>query len=167
MTVLLNISFDITPYVGAMPLRFGMTAEAVHALLGTPQNISAIWDKSGFSHSWADPNLSIGFSNENSLNHVGLMPRGYSVALNGTCIWTGDSCLDPNPILLKFDANPRECYGFLVYLEIGITTTGFHDDDPSQHALCVFARGAYDDLLPKSKAPDLSRYRNLQPRTGG
>lgn len=145
MTALQNQPFEIIPYIGALPLRFGMTTEDAHSLLGTPQNTSTIWDKTGFSHSWADPNLNIGFSNENALNHVGFIPRGCCVSLKGTCIWTRESCVDPNPILLRFDPHPRECYGFLVYHEIGITTTGFHDDDPSQHSLCIFTRGAYDD----------------------
>lgn len=71
-----------------------------------------------------------------------------------------ESCLD-------FDPNPRECYGFLVYLEIGITTTRFQDDAPTQHSLYVFTRGAYDDLLHKSTAPDLDRHGYLQSRKGG
>ncbi|WP_146597841.1 hypothetical protein [Novipirellula aureliae] len=167
MTALRNHNFEITPYIGALPLQFGMSAEAVHALLGAPQQISTLWNKSGFSHSWTNPDLNIGFSNDDALNHVGLIPNGISVSLNGTEIWTRDSCVDPNPTLLRFDASPRECFGFLVYLEIGIATTGFHDDDSSQHALCVFARGAYDDLLSKSTTPDLSRYSNPKSKNGG
>jgi hypothetical protein len=167
MTALQNQPFEIISCVVALPLRFGMTVEDSHSLLGAPQNISTIWDKTGFSHSWDVPNLNIGFSNENALKHVGFVPGGCSGSLNGTCIWTRESYVDPNPILLRFDPNPRECYGVLVYLEIGITTTGFHDDDPSERSLCIFTSGAYDDLRPKSPALDLSRCGYLHSRNGG
>jgi len=159
--------FDIVPYIGALPIQFGMPAEDVHSLLGAPQRISKLWDKSGFSHSWTDPDLNIGFTNSNVVNHIGFVPNGISVSLNGTVVWKANSSVDPNLVLLEYDANPRECVGFLVYLNLGITTTGFHDDDPSQNALCVFERGAYDNLLRKATTPDLTRYRYPPTPSGG
>lgn len=167
MTALRNNTFDIVPYTGALPLRFGMPVEQVHSLLGDPQSISTLWDKSGYSHLWTKPELNIGFTNDDTLNHVGFVPRDISLSLNGTTIWTTHSRSDPNPALLRFDPNPRECFGFLVYLDIGITTTQFHDDDSSQHALCVFAHGAYDDLLRKSTTPNLTRYMPPENPDGG
>ncbi len=167
MLALRDHEFDILPYTGALPIRIGMSAEDVHSLLGIPERISTLWDKSGCSHSWTDPDLNIGFTNNNTVNHVGFVPNSVSVSLNGTAIWKANSCVDPNPVLLQYDAYPRECVGFLVYLDLGITTTGFHDDDPSQHALCVFGRGAYDGLLHKATTPDLGRYQNQRSPHGG
>ncbi len=151
-------SFEIVPYTGALPLRFGMSSEDVHSALGKPHLISTLWNKSGFSHSWDSPELNVGFTNDNKLNQVGFAPRSIALSINGIRIWSPQDFDDPNPILLHFDPNPRAFVGFLVYLEIGVTTTGFHDNDPTQYALCVFPRGAYDDMSSKTTAPDLTKY---------
>jgi hypothetical protein len=48
--------------------------------------------------------------------------------------------------------------GFLVFTRLGVTTTGYHDDDESQRALTIFPRGTWDLLLEKATEPDLIRY---------
>ena len=40
-------AFDIEPFVGALPVRFGMNRSEVHRLLGGPEASHPIWDQSG------------------------------------------------------------------------------------------------------------------------
>jgi hypothetical protein len=56
-------------------------------------------------------------------------------------------------------ADPLESLGFLVFLRLGFTTTGYHDDDESQRTLVLFKEGARAELLSEATTPDLSRYR--------
>ena len=51
-----------------------------------------------------------------------------------------------------------EVLGFLVFDRIGVTTTGYHDDDEDDLAITVYPRGAWNKFLKKGVAPDLSRY---------
>jgi len=61
---------------------------------------------------------------------------------------------------LALDPDRFELPGFLVFPRIGVTTTGYHDDYPSDQALTVFPEGAWDKYLPRASAPDLSPYRS-------
>ena len=54
-----------------------------------------------------------------------------------------------------FNANQ---HGFIVLLNLGITLTGFHDDDIYQRAVTVFARGRWDGQLSDLKPFDLANF---------
>ncbi|ADE53895.1 hypothetical protein Caka_0872 [Coraliomargarita akajimensis DSM 45221] len=53
---------------------------------------------------------------------------------------------DPISELLQFDPNPVECFGFILFLRVGITVTGYHDNTPSQRAITCFRRGRWDSM---------------------
>ena len=42
-----------------------------------------------------------------------------------------------------------EYVGFIVFLGLGLTLTGFHDGNDSQRAVTAFARGRWDHLRSK------------------
>ncbi|EIJ45150.1 hypothetical protein GWL_45900 [Herbaspirillum sp. GW103] len=60
--------------------------------------------------------------------------------------------------MVNLDGNPYESVGFIVLLNLGITLTGFHDDDIYQRAVTVFTRGRWDDLLQKLKPFDFVNF---------
>jgi len=133
-----TISFEIVPYVGALPVRFGQSEDDVVLLLGDPQLRSTNY--------FGNPSLhygpvNFGFKNGNGVVHAGFSP-GSIVKVAG---------LDPFAPsgfdkLVALDADPMEVLGFVVLLNLGITFTGFHDDDDSQKAVTAFVRGQYDEL---------------------
>ena len=128
-------------------------------ILGTP-GVSGDRDES-----WGPRNeINIGYGEGGCVNHVGFSPGAFELRLRNEVIWTTQSHDDPNPKLLVIDCEPKESLGFLVFRMIGLTTTGYHDDDPSQYAITVFPRGAWDRLLGKATAPDLSKYRQQTPQ---
>lgn len=50
------------------------------------------------------------------------------------------------------DGSPKDVYGFIVFISLGIAVTGIHDQDKSQLAITVFSRGDFDDLLKDARA---------------
>lgn len=77
---------------------------------------------------------------------------GCRVILEGVSIF---ECADPLEHLVQLDPEPFTSFGFVVFLKIGVTLTGFHDQDTSQRALCLFTRERWklgrDDLVPFSR----------------
>lgn len=152
-------SFNIEPFVGALPIRFGMNRAKVHELLGTPEASHAIWDRSGTTDYWNESRVNVGYDNQDIVNHVGLAPGGCELFLNGNVIWSVETQPDPNGELLHLDPAPLETMGILVFTALGISTGGYHDSDDAQRSLTVSPAGAWDEILRDSKRPDLKKYR--------
>jgi hypothetical protein len=152
-------SFDIEPFVGALPVRFGMARSEVHGLLGTPEASNPIWNESGTMDYWNESRIIVGYDNNGIVNHVGFRPGGCKLSLRSTLIWSIDEQPDPNVHLLQIDSAPVESVGILFYPSLGIGTTGYHDGDENQLCLSVSPAGTWDDVLKNAKSPDLSKYR--------
>ena len=152
-------SFDVQPYVGAHPIVFGMGPAEVHALLGAPwRERSPTWG-GGFSDYWMECRINVGYGDDMAVKHVGFTPGRFSLSLSGSPLWSPADHPDPNPRLLQLDPDPVEHLGFLIFNRIGVTTTGYHDEDQDDRSIAVYPRGAWDMFLPKAVAPDLRRYR--------
>ena len=154
--------FDVSPFAGAMPVAFGMPRARVHALLGSPQVKSPPTKWRGLTDSWDDGNIQIGYDAGEAVNHIGFGPGNYSLLFDGSPLWTASLHPDPNSFFLQLDPNPLETFRFLVFNKIGVTTTGYHDDDKSQLAITVYPRGAWDESLAEATVPDLSRYKTVR-----
>lgn len=153
------MKFDIQPYIGAAPITFGMSRDEAHRILGLPESSHPIWDGSGISESYNRSGFNIGFDTSDAVNHLGFGPGGAELTIQGTPIWTPQLQPDPNPLLLRLDPNPLEVVGFWVFLQIGITTTGYHDGDDGQRAITVFAQELKQDWLEGAASADTSKYR--------
>jgi hypothetical protein len=141
--------FDIIPYWGAKPIKFGMMVSEVEATLCAPDSISKniLGQRVEFREymnvaytmdEWAIPRVShIGFGREMK------------------CIFHGDTNIffeNPTDVLIKlmaFDNEPMLYLGFLVFFKLGISLTGFHDNDFSQKAIAMFKKGEWDKSLKK------------------
>jgi hypothetical protein len=138
-------SFEVVSYVGAQPLLFGMTQAQAEVVVGIPLESSlnqrgehnAQYDSFSIRYSPKGGTLvEIGFSNSARVLFRGI-----------------DVFADPEafPKLVGHDSNPYEYFGFIILLDLGITLTGFHDNDESQRALTAFVRGRWDHLKGKFK----------------
>jgi hypothetical protein len=147
------MSFDLRPFEGAAPILFGMPKVNVVGLIGPPKVAG------GADDSWG-PHLeiNIGYGNDGRVNHLGFSPGEFELRLSGALIWNATEHEDPNPMFLQLDPEPVERVGFLVFRKLGLTTTGYHDDDPSQYAITAFPPGAWDKELTKAKPPHLTKY---------
>ena len=132
-------SFEIISYVGPKPLLFGMIRDQVEAIVGPPESITdehrTYYESFNIRYSKQDKGLvEIGFSSDAKVTILGINPF---IQKNGF------------RDLLRRDSCPYECYGFIVLLNLGITLTGFHNDDPDQLAITAFAPGVWDHLKSK------------------
>lgn len=150
--------FDIRPYAGAFPIEFGMPRAAVHRLLGPPAASHPVWDGSGTVDHYSNSGFNVGFDTTGRVNHIGFTPGGVELAIEGRALWTPAEQPDPNPVLLSLDPEPVEAVGFWFFLRLGVTSTGFHDDDSSDRAVTVFVRGGRNEVLADAQPADTSRY---------
>ena len=132
-------SFEIVSYVGANPLLFGMTEGQVEAIVGPPKTMR--------TNSLGEPNASYdSFSIRYSKQNRTLVEIGFLKTARVTILGI-NPFIQKNGFreLLGHDSCPYESYGFIILLDLGITLTGFHDDDPNQLAITAFVRGRWDD----------------------
>lgn len=153
------IRFDIRPHVGALPVTFDMHRDDVRRLLGTPETSGPIWNKSGFSEGYRRGGYNVGYDNNWVANHVGFGPGAIDLSIEGRPVWSADEQPDPNPIFLAMDPAPVTTVGFWIYLRLGVTTTGYHDDDEGQRAIAVFPPGRAGWFMTRATPADTSRYR--------
>jgi hypothetical protein len=153
------LAFDIEPFAGALPVRFGMTRPEVHRLLGAPAASRPIWEGSGTTDFWHATRVNVGYDNAGTVNHVVFCPGGCVLTLAGARLWTPDEQPDPNPLLLRLDPAPVESVGFLIYPALGISTTGYRDGDDAQRALTASPAGKWDRVLKDAGRPHLGKYR--------
>jgi len=148
------ISFDIHPFEGAGPIKFGTSRSRVLEILSAPRRERLRED------SWGPlSNINVGYNEEGKVCEVGLRPGDFELRFNGRLIWSPDRHPDPNPIFLVLDPEPLERVGFLVFTKLGVATVGYHDDDPAQFAVSIYQEGAWDELLVKARRPDLDKYK--------
>ena len=138
-------SFEIISYIGAKPLLFGMIEAQVEKLVGLPlsRTVNSLGEGNAQYNSY-----SVRFSpKDNRLVEIGFSSSA-NVSFSGLDIFRRAGAF--HKLLLK-DSSPYEYYGFIVLLDLGITLTGFNDNDASQYAVTAFARGRWDHLKPKFK----------------
>ena len=144
-------TFDIQSYVGAIPIRFGMSRVEVRSLIPSSPKTSGQQQDDYFGF------VRVGYE-QDKVVELGFTPGNFHLRFSGHEIWRPSEQPDPLPLFLRRDSQPLEIYGFLIFRELGITVTGYHDDDASQRAITCFVRGRWDKMLPRCKRPDLSRY---------
>ncbi len=82
------IAFNIEPFVGALPVRFGMHRTEVHRLLGPPEASHPIWDRTGTTDHWNESRINVGYDNAGIVKHVGFGPGGFELSVCGTLLWS-------------------------------------------------------------------------------
>ena len=139
------MKLKIVPLEGVSELNFGLTAQQVKEILGPPEDseidnsdgeLREFRRKSGLQTVYSDRGarlVEIGFSrNITELEFDGV--RLFQVSEE-----------DALAAFRKRGARAHEVRGFLVFLDLGVTLTGFHDGASDQLAVTVFERGRWDD----------------------
>jgi hypothetical protein len=142
------ITFTIEPYSGAMPITFEMSPEEVERVVGPADRLGT--NSLGEREEGRGPVVIRYSKDDGRVVEIGFVP-GARVTLRGHDLFEEQDLLG---ILARWDA-AREFVGFLIYLGLGVTVTGFHDGDNAQRAITVFRRGRWDefsnDLAPFRK----------------
>ena len=144
------IDFEIHPLIGVGAIEFGMTPSQVAYLIGPPDDFEV--DESN--------NERREFRRENGLQAVysenrGLVELGFSRNISELCFY-GKAVfslpeLDVINQIIDADNHPYFLLGFVVFLSLGITLTGFHDENEDQKAVTVFEKGRWDSMKANMK----------------
>jgi len=128
----------IVSYKSVGPIAFGMKPKDIYSALGTPRLSTK--DRYGDTVHRYD-NIFV-TTNNDGVVEVELLPDAAPNILDIDILSNRHSLY----LLSKIDANPYECSGAIILLNIGISITGMHDDLDYQKSVTAFARGRFDEL---------------------
>jgi hypothetical protein len=134
-------TFALEPYVGPLPLRFGMTSVEVLEVLGEP--IEVFRGPLG-NRTESYPDLTLGYSAEDELLMDAAFAPMATVQFAGINIFSHSNAIE---FLRSYDDSPFEWVGFIIFLKLGIRLSGFHDDDESQKAVGIVKQGYWDEYI--------------------
>jgi hypothetical protein len=147
---ILLVIFNIVPYLSVGPLTFGMTAKEVKLALGHVDRAiragSGITKIQNFSHDM----LAQVSTGADQLLEVGFGKRAKNVSL-GKISFFVQPAKHVIAELFALDNAALEGYGAIIYPYLGITLTGFQDDDDNM-AMSIFHRGGADQVIPLMKS---------------
>jgi hypothetical protein len=132
--------FNIIPFVGPSPLRFGMAAAEVTALLG-PASWSFRNPAGVLTEERSNLHLNVGYTARDELNEV-------VFAKGAVLIYEGENlleCTDPVPVLLRRNKGYR-WLGSVVFPDIGVLCTRIDEDETEcGWTITVAAKGQWDE----------------------
>lgn len=138
------MAWDIRPHIGVGQLFFGESFEDVKSIIGG--NGKIISDGNSFRYLCGsdkpvtifDENLLVEASFGNwQLEDIVIGSVNLSV-LNDREIISVLSDIENGPLY--------ECFGFLLFLKLGISLSGYHDGDEAQKAITVFRKHHWDEF---------------------
>jgi len=140
------IAFTIEPYVGALPIRFGMNPAEVSQIIGPPSEVST----GPFGNRCEQREcLALGYSTPDGTFMEAVFAPGAKVLYHGHDLFEHP---DPIQLLRQFDPAPQLWVGFVIFQRLGVRLSGFHDNDESQKAIAVVKEGYWDqyteDFVP-------------------
>ena len=141
--------FEIISYSGCGNIKFGMTPAEVESELGAPDQVSENYLNQRVEFR-SFMNVAYSNGDEPRLNHIGFGRQMEAVTYKELKLFKED----PFTVLKELarsDSHPYVYLGFVVFLDLGITLTGFHDEDESQKAIALFEKGAWDARIKKMK----------------
>lgn len=134
-------TFTIESYIGAIPLRFGMSPNEVEAILGP--SVEELPNAFG-NRSELREGLTLGYDSKDNTLVEAVFSPGAQVLFQGRELFSVE---DPIEFLRQFDPAPQLWVGFIIFVNLGIRLSGFHDDDESQKAIGVVKKGYWDEYI--------------------
>lgn len=151
--------FDIRPSIGALPVTFGMHRDEVHELLGPPDTSGRVSDGSGFIESFTNCVYRVGYDSDWKVNHLGFGPGRVALSLEGKQVWSANAHPDPNPSFLALDSAPVRRGDLLVFVRLGVQTSGYRYGDKGNGIINVYPLNQMDRVTRGRRVPvNMSRY---------
>ena len=144
--------FEITPFVNAGPLSWGMRNDEVAAAIGAPDSHRRV--RSGTYFEYWDK-LSLTCSYDESSRE--LVEVGFSKLPDLVTYQAKDLIAEDHLIILRVlsDGGRNAAWqglGSIVFPSLGISLTGYFPEDPEIQAVTAFARGRWDRVLSSMKS---------------
>jgi hypothetical protein len=144
------MKFLIEPYKKVGPLYFGMSrAETEQALESIDRSVDSddgITELYNFTYDIVAQVRKI----SNQLIEVGFGHRAKEVYINNIRFFDQPQ-QDVLSELYNIDPNAFVGHGSIVFLNLGISLTGFASGDDSSRSMTAFAAGVWDDIIPSMK----------------
>ena len=137
------MTYEIVPYKNAGPIVFGMNEKELKNILGEPLSVTESYIGTKV---FIYDGITIGFAKETDhVNHIGFGEE-IDVKISGVNVF-GDPDAFAN--LLTLDGDPYEDVGIIVFLNLGITMTGFHTEE--EKSIVAFVKGENADIKQHGK----------------
>lgn len=141
--------FELLPYAGAGKIRFGMTPKEVETIYGVADSTSSNHLKQRVEFR-SSMNVAYSSGATEGVSHIGFGRQMQDVRFKDVNLFFNNDDLALKRMILE-DGSPQIYLGFIVLLKLGITLTGFHDNDVAQKAVALFPPGAWDKRIAKLK----------------
>lgn len=131
--------FTFEPFMGPLPIRFGMCPEEVAAVVGVPERTFP--DAFG-NRTESRRGYSVGYdATSGRLNEV-VLSKG-ELFFHGVDLF----CVtDVISFLRKYDPHPQVAVGMIFFPKLGLRLSGFHDGDERQKAIGLTTMGHWDEF---------------------
>ncbi|EHM40259.1 hypothetical protein [Hafnia alvei] len=139
-----NTIFEIHPKKGAGVIKFGMRRDKVNNLLGV--NDDYMIDNNRLVEFRSDMNISYTADPDGKVFHIGFSKGMNLVMFDSVNIFHDNPDIVINK-LIEHDDCPYLSLGMVFFMKLGITLTGFHDDDSEQKSLAVFNHSEYEQYI--------------------
>ncbi len=138
----------IETYKSIGHVKFGMSETEVVHQLGKPINIRT---NNEYELEYHYDKLIVRYdANSKRVREGTLLPQiSGQFQVNDMAVDWGDDLFGR---LCQKDGNPYEFYGYIILFKLGITLTGFHDEDSSQKVISAFRNGDWDQFKSDMKA---------------
>ncbi len=140
--------FDFKPFVGPLPIEFGMTLDQVAQLLGQPKH-SRERENGGYRTLYQVKEgkfVVVFFDSKGKVSEVTFMP-GIELWFMGNELMNNRNLIE---FLRKFDPAPQTSVGIVLFKELGISMglefESTNKDRFAQRTINCFARGIFDNL---------------------
>ena len=145
----MSLNFEISPFKGPLPLKFGMSASDVQAILGAAdRDTRGHLGEHGLIFSGDEISLVVVFDPiSGGANHFGFGPPTKLTYCDFDIF--GDPNAWKNVVRLSNDC--YEYVGFIHCCDLGLRLSGFYDGDLDQLGVSLHSQGAYEGLRPKFK----------------
>ncbi len=132
--------FIFEPFVGPLPLRFGMAPEEVASLVGVPDRVFPDpFDNRSESRS----GYSLGYDANSAQLSEAVFSTG-ELFFHGVNLFGVEDVID---FLRQFDPSPKTAVGIVFFLNLGLSLTGFHDGEEDQKSITVARKGHWDEFV--------------------
>ena len=133
------IEFTLAPYIGSLPITFEMSPADVEKVVGPATSIRTM--ASGKREERRRTFIVRYLEEDNKVVEITFLPAAILMYQGQNLLKTDDVI----GFLSKRDM-PFEHVGFVIFFQLGLMVTGFHDNDDSQKAMTVVRKGMLDRL---------------------
>ncbi|MCF7789057.1 MAG: hypothetical protein K9N47_23235 [Prosthecobacter sp.] len=140
------MTLNFEPYIGAPPLRFGITTKEASAILGEPGSVQ-INTAGPAGREFTFDEMRLAFDTNDHLYQI-----GFDKNFTGTLLYNGTDILrhsEALKLLSEIDGKPCVWVGFIMLMNLGLRLGGYHEEADEGRTVSIFNRGRYDSKISR------------------